>query len=111
MPSWFRPLRAEAKMAEADAAVLVAIDRNRAYSEARGREREASTIENDAHWSRVARIVARLTGKRIGVDTATRMAEEADFGDHGGPNRPKRGPSTEDIDQLEELQRLMREGK
>ena len=28
-----------------------------------------------AHWRRVALIVAQMTGKRIGVDTATRMLE------------------------------------
>ena len=28
-----------------------------------------------AHWRRVALIVARMTGKRVGVDTATRMLE------------------------------------
>ena len=28
-----------------------------------------------AHWRRVALIVARRTGKRIGVDTTTRMLE------------------------------------
>ena len=27
------------------------------------------------HWRRVALIVARMTGKRVGVDTATRMLE------------------------------------
>ena len=28
-----------------------------------------------AHWRRVALIVARMTGKRVGIDTATRMLE------------------------------------
>jgi hypothetical protein len=28
-----------------------------------------------AHWRYVALIVARITGKRVGVDTATRMLE------------------------------------
>src|SRR5271165_3243473 len=31
-----------------------------------------------AHWRRVAFIVAGMTGKRVGVDTATRMAKDAD---------------------------------
>jgi hypothetical protein len=31
-----------------------------------------------AHWQRVALIVARMTGKRIGLDTATRMLERDD---------------------------------
>jgi hypothetical protein len=31
-----------------------------------------------AHWRQVALIVARLTGKRVGVDTATRMLKRGD---------------------------------
>jgi hypothetical protein len=31
-----------------------------------------------AHWRRVALIVARMTGKRVGLDTATRMLERGD---------------------------------
>ncbi len=51
-----------------------------AYLEARRRERDV--ILNDGtthagrtpeHWRRVALAVARMTGKRVGVDTATRM--------------------------------------
>jgi hypothetical protein len=30
------------------------------------------------HWRRVALIVARMTGKRVGVDTATRMLKRGD---------------------------------
>jgi hypothetical protein len=41
MLSRFRRRREEAKMAEMDAAALVANDRSRAYSEARGREPES----------------------------------------------------------------------
>jgi hypothetical protein len=28
-----------------------------------------------SHWGMVARTVARMTGKRVGLDTATRMLE------------------------------------
>jgi hypothetical protein len=31
-----------------------------------------------AHWSRVAPIVARMTGKRVDADTATRMLQRGD---------------------------------
>jgi len=50
----------------------------------RARQRERDLILPDgathagrtpAHWRRVALIVARMTGKRTGVDTATRMLE------------------------------------
>ena len=54
-----------------------------AYSEARQRERDVILPDGTthagrtpAHWRRVALIVARMTGKRVGVDTATRMLEE-----------------------------------
>ena len=30
------------------------------------------------HWRRVALIVARMTGKQVGLDTATRMLEQDD---------------------------------
>ncbi len=33
------------------------------------------------HWRRVAVAIARKTGKRIGLDTSTRMASGADFSD------------------------------
>jgi hypothetical protein len=33
------------------------------------------------HWRRVALIVARMTGKRVGVDTATRMLENGGASD------------------------------
>ena len=52
------------------------------YSEARRRERDVilpggttHAGRTPAHWRRVALIVARMAGKRVGVDTATRMLE------------------------------------
>ncbi len=38
-----------------------------------------------AHWRRVALNVARMTRKRMGVNTATRMAMDADFSDRSEP--------------------------
>jgi hypothetical protein len=56
-----------------------------AYSEARRRERDAILPDGTtqagrtpAHWRRVALIVARTTGKRVGLDTATRMRDPRD---------------------------------
>ncbi len=53
-----------------------------AYVEARHRERDVILPDvtthagrTPAHWRQVALIVSRLTGKRVGVDTATRMGE------------------------------------
>ena len=50
-----------------------------AYVEARRRERDVVLPDGTAHWRRVALIVAKMTGKEIGLDTATRMAMDADF--------------------------------
>ena len=50
-----------------------------AYSEARHRERHADSAANAREWGRIAMAVARLMGKRIGIDTGTRMAANADF--------------------------------
>ena len=57
-----------------------------AYSEARQRERDVILPDGTTHagrtparWGRVALIVARMTGKRVGLDTAPRMAADADL--------------------------------
>ncbi len=61
------------------------LPRYRGLSEARQRERDVILPDGTthagrtpAHWRRVALFVARLTGKRVGVDTATRMLERRD---------------------------------
>jgi hypothetical protein len=53
-----------------------------AYSEARQRQRDGVLSDGTthagrtpAHWQRVAFIVARMTGIRVGLDTATRMLD------------------------------------
>ncbi len=109
MLTWLRRRREEAGRAEADAAELVAADPLRAYSEARQRQHDAHNAETFAHWGRVALAVARLTGKRIGLDTATRMTTDADY-----RRRPERLLSVvreppPDIDQLEVLRRTLEE--
>jgi hypothetical protein len=65
-----------------DAEALIRDHGQRAYREARLRERDVILPDGTthagrtpAHWRRVAQIAARMTGKRIGVDTATRMLE------------------------------------
>jgi hypothetical protein len=44
-----------------------------AYSKARQREHEAGSDAMVKHWRRVVVAIAKKTGKRVGVDTATRM--------------------------------------
>lgn len=63
--------------AEADELIRVfGID---AYSEARRRAIQASSGATVDTWNKVALAVAHKTGKRVGLDTSTRMAADADF--------------------------------
>ncbi len=62
-----------------------------------------------AHWRRVALMVAKMTGKHVGVDTATRMTMDADFSDRSEPVGRRRRGLVVNVDALEELQRLIRE--
>jgi hypothetical protein len=48
---------------------------DRAYSEVRRREREASSNEIAKDRGRVALAVASRTGRRVGLDTASRMGD------------------------------------
>ena len=62
------------------------------YSEARQREREASSIAMAREWNRVALGIARKTRRRVGFDTATRMASEAKLANFEGlRDWPERG--------------------
>ena len=49
-----------------------------------------------------------MTGKRVGVDTATRMAMDADFNDRGEPSTQERAPMLK-MDQIDELIRILGE--
>jgi hypothetical protein len=54
-------------------------------------------------------ILGRVPGKPDRRDTATRMAMDGDFSDHGEPSRQKGDPQADDVDPLEELHRLTRD--
>ena len=87
MIKWLRR-RAEAKrLANADADVLIGDLGEEAYWEARRRERDVILADGTthqgrapAHWKRVALIVAKRNGRTIGLDTATRMADDVGAG-------------------------------
>ncbi len=83
---WLRRRQEARRLAQADVEPLVRDHGGEAHIEARQRERDVIPPDGTtharrtpAHWRRVALIVARMTGKRVGVDTATRIAEEAEF--------------------------------
>ena len=75
MLPWLARRRARILRVEAEAEAMIHDLGHRAFSEARRREREASSDEIAEDWARVALAVARMTGKRVGVDTATRILE------------------------------------
>ena len=70
---WLRRRQDARRLAQADAEALIRDHGAEAYSKARQREREASSDAMVKHWRRVALAIAKKTGKRVGVDTATRM--------------------------------------
>ncbi len=82
---WLRRRQEAHRLVQADAAALIRDHGAEAYGEARQRERDVVLPDGSthagrtpAHWRRVALIVARMTGKRVGVDIATRMLEQDD---------------------------------
>ena len=79
MLSWLRRRRETAERIEAEADALFGEPGVEAYAEARRREYESSGDAIALWWNRVALAVARKTGKRIGLDTSTRMAMNAVF--------------------------------
>ena len=108
MLSWLRRRRDQAERIEAEADALISDLGDGAYSEARRRAREASSDEMEREWSRVALAIARKTGKHVGLDTATRMAMEADFSVREGGTAGESEP-LDDIDPLDELMRIVSE--
>jgi len=83
MLQWFRSRREAQRLAQADAGALIRGHGGEAYSEARRRESDIVLPDGTTHagrtpehWRRIALIVARMTGKRVGLDTATRMLVE-----------------------------------
>jgi hypothetical protein len=79
---WLQRHHAAHRLVLTDAEELVRDHGAEAYRGARRRERgiilpDGTTHagRKPGHWRRVALIVARMTGKRVGVDTATRMLD------------------------------------
>lgn len=107
MLGWLRHRRETAERIEAEAETVMRAYAVRACAEARRREREAKTKEEAQNWSRVALVIAHKTGKRVGLDTASRMAADAIFfSDPEGSASPPRAPIS-GLDPLEELVRLV----
>jgi hypothetical protein len=79
MLSWLRRRRESPERVDAEADALIAELGVEAYAEARRKEYESSDDAMAARWNRIALAVAHKTGKRVGLDTSTRMAMNAIF--------------------------------
>ena len=73
---WWKSLT-RSKAVEADARKLIELLGAQAYESARDAARRSRSKDKlrAKHFSRVALRIAELTGREIGVDTATRMVE------------------------------------
>ena len=104
MFAWIMRRREAAERAEKDLIALLAEHGVDAYGEARRREWEAPGDEEATRWRRAAVAIAKRTGKRIGLDTATRMAADADMtATPDVATASRRGPHFSEIDPLDEL--------
>ncbi len=70
------------------------------------------TVEEAKRWRRAAVAVAKRTGKRIGLDTATRMGSDADMTATPSVARaPRAAPYSGEIDSLDELSATIARGE
>ena len=104
MLSWLRRRRERAERIDAKVKALIRAFGVDAHYEARQRQLGAESAEAVQEWRAVARAIARKTGSRLGLDTATRMAMDADFSTER--QRGKNSQSRE-VDPLEELRRVI----
>ena len=100
------PTRASSAL-NADAGMLVRELGHDTYPEARLMQRRAKSVDGRRDWRDVAIVVARRTGKRVGLDTATRMSLDANFSERGEQQSP--GIEPQKVDPIEELKRLIRD--
>jgi hypothetical protein len=114
MLQWFRRRRQTERLAQADAEALIRDHGGEAYGEARQRQRDVVLPDGTthagrtpAHWRRVALIVAKRTGHRVGLDTATRMASDADFSPGQKPDDPRAHTTSSPLRPLDELKRIL----
>jgi hypothetical protein len=110
MLSWLRRRRESAGRIEAKAGDLVRGFGADAYSEARLREQHAGGLAERKQWSAIALAIARMTGKRVGLDTATRMTMDADYSTDSEASGGSPRAATPEIDPIAELKRIISRG-
>jgi hypothetical protein len=107
MLSWLRRRRERADRIDAKVKALIRAFGVDAHYEARQRKRGAESAEAAQEWRAVAQAIARKTGRRVGLDTATRMAMDADFSTARQRDGQRTDPHSPGMDQLDELRRLI----
>jgi hypothetical protein len=108
MLSWLRRRSERARRIDAEANALVHQYGKRAYSIARRREQEASSLSMTQEWNRIALAVARKAQRQVSLDTGTRMAMDADLG--FGQANSETPPFFDARSQLDELEHILRQG-
>jgi hypothetical protein len=73
MTTWAPSKRARMERVEAEAEALIRDLGDQAYHEARRREHEASSDAIAEDWALVARVIARKTGSRVGLNLSTQL--------------------------------------
>ena len=112
MFSWIARRREIARQTEVEAEALIAVEGARAYAEARQRQRDTFNAEDAARWRRVAVAIAKRSGRRIGLDTATRMVADADMtATQDVAEVPRPAPPPKGFDPLDELSATIARGE
>jgi hypothetical protein len=109
MLGWLGRWRENAVGIEAEAEAVMRAYAVRAYAEARRRERDARSRVESQNWSRVALVIAERTCKRVGFDTSTRMASDANFASSLDSSASPPHAAIRELDPLDELSRLISE--
>ncbi len=112
MLAWTARRREIARQAEDNATTLISEHGAGAYAEARRRQQDAINAEDVARWRHAAIAIAKRTGKRIALDTATRMATDADMTatpDVAAPFSPAAPPH--EIDPQDEMSATIARGE
>ena len=93
MLRWLRRRRQAERLAQADAEALP--------------DGTTHAGRTPAHWWRVALIVAKRTGKKVGLDTATRMAADADLSPVKSQSTLRPRVHSLPLSPLDELKRIL----
>jgi hypothetical protein len=110
MLSWLRRRRERVEQIEAKARALIGAFGVDACSVARQRKLQAENAQAAREWRRIARAIAHITGTRVGLDTATRMAMDADFTAPRQKDSGRRNVQSLEMSPLEEQRRITSEG-